>query len=457
MTTFTIDLSPILQQSGVAHPVLTDAQFEQLCAANPEIKFERTPTGELVIMSPTGGETGKNNVEIAADFVIWNRRTKLGVVFDSSTCFRLPQGGDRSPDVAWVEQSRWDALTLEQQRRFPPLCPDFVLELLSPSDNLSTIQAKMQEYLNNGLRLGWLLNPQDQQVEIYRPEQAVEILQAPETLSGEPILPGFIVGSDRLRGVHGVKQFSRGRTVRESLPPDLAELRMHHIQQALTTGELQVYEQRITIDGQPQEEEVRILVMGDDEVLIMVRDITDRKRAEEALRIAEENYRSIFENALEGIFQSSPGGQFINANPALAKIYGYNSPAEMMASITNIGEQLYVDPEKRAEFRELLEKQDAVKDFQYRCYCKDGSIIWIQIDARAVKDSDDKVLYYEGIVQDITERKRREDELRRQLEELKIEIDQKKREKEVATLTGSSYFQEVQQEIAEVNLDEFWS
>ncbi|MBF2048384.1 MAG: PAS domain S-box protein [Elainella sp. C42_A2020_010] len=266
-----------------------------------------------------------------------------------------------------------------------------------------------------------------------------------------------IVGSDRLRGVHGVKQFSRGRTVRESLPPDLAELRMHHIRQALTTGELQVYEQRITIDAQPQDEEVRILVMGDDEVLIMVRDITDRKRAEEALRIAEENYRSIFENALEGIFQSSPGGQFINANSALAKIYGYDSPAEMMASITNIGEQLYVDPEKRAEFRKLLEQQDAVKDFQYRCYCKDGSIIWIQIDARAVKDNDGRVLYYEGIVQDITERKRREDELRRQLEELKIEIDQKKREKEVATLTESSYFQEVQQEMAEVNLDEFWS
>ncbi|XPM54834.2 MAG: PAS domain-containing protein [Leptolyngbya sp. IPPAS B-1204] len=232
---------------------------------------------------------------------------------------------------------------------------------------------------------------------------------------------------------------------------------MHHIRQALTTGELQVYEQRITIDAQPQDEEVRILVMGDDEVLIMVRDITDRKRAEEALRIAEENYRSIFENALEGIFQSSPGGQFINANSALAKIYGYDSPAEMMASITNIGEQLYVDPEKRAEFRKLLEQQDAVKDFQYRCYCKDGSIIWIQIDARAVKDNDGRVLYYEGIVQDITERKRREDELRRQLEELKIEIDQKKREKEVATLTESSYFQEVQQEMAEVNLDEFWS
>jgi PAS domain S-box-containing protein len=266
-----------------------------------------------------------------------------------------------------------------------------------------------------------------------------------------------IVGNDRLRGVYGVKRFSAGNTVQESLPPDLAAQRMHYIHQALTTGKLQVYEHRITIDGQAQDEEVRILVLGDDEVLIMVRDITDRKQAEESLRIAEENYRSIFENALEGIFQSSPEGWFIRANPALARMYGYDSPAEMMKSITNIGEQLYVDPEKRSEFRHLLEKQDAVKGFEYRCYCKDGSIIWIQIDARAVRDSSGNLLYYEGIVQDITERKRREDELRRQLEELKIEIDQKKREKEVAMLTESTYFQEVQQEIAEVNLDEFWS
>lgn len=266
-----------------------------------------------------------------------------------------------------------------------------------------------------------------------------------------------IVGSDRLRGVHGVRQFNPGNTVQESLPPDLAELRMHHIQKALATGELQVYEQRITINGQAQDEEVRILVLGDDEVLIMVRDITDRKQAEEALRIAEENYRSIFENALEGIFQSTPDGRFINVNPALAKIYGYDSPGEMLESITDIGKQLYVDPEKRDEFRVLLATQDMAIDFEYRCYCKDGRIIWTQIDARAVKDNRGQVLYYEGIVQDITDRKHREDELRRQLEELRIEIDQTKREKEVTMLTESTYFQEVQQEVADINLDEFWS
>jgi len=181
------------------------------------------------------------------------------------------------------------------------------------------------------------------------------------------------------------------------------------------------------------------------------------KNSFDALRIAEGNYRSIFENALEGIFQSSPEGRFISVNPALAKIYGYDSPEEMLKSITNIGEQLYVDPEKRAEFRSLFVTRDTVKDFEYRCYCKDGSIIWTQIDARAVRDNDGNVLYYEGMVQDITERKEREDELRKQLEELKIEIDHTKREEEVANLTASTYFQEVQQEMAEVNLDEFWS
>ena len=125
MTAFTIDLSPITH--------LDHTQFEQLCAANPEIKLELTPTGALVIMSPTGGETGMNNATLIARFVIWNEQTNLGVVFDSSTCFKLPNGGERSPDVAWVEKSRWNALTPEQQRKFPPLCPDFALELVSPA------------------------------------------------------------------------------------------------------------------------------------------------------------------------------------------------------------------------------------------------------------------------------------------------------------------------------------
>jgi Uma2 family endonuclease len=185
MTAFTIDLSSIT--------TLTEDQFDRLCAANPEIKFERTPSGELVIMSPTGGETGRENAKLISRFVVWNEQSDLGEVFDSSTCFRLPGGGDRSPDIAWVEKSRWEALTPEQQRKFPPLCPDFVVELLSPSDNLHTTPLKMQEYLRSGLRLGWLINPQDQQVEIYRPGQPVGILQTPATLSGESVLPGLTI------------------------------------------------------------------------------------------------------------------------------------------------------------------------------------------------------------------------------------------------------------------------
>ncbi|NET09978.1 MAG: Uma2 family endonuclease [Merismopedia sp. SIO2A8] len=183
MTSYTIDLSSIL--------TLNTDQFEQLCQANPDVKFERASTGELIIMSPTGGETGMNNATLIARFVVWNEQHNLGKVFDSSTCFRLPNGGERSPDIAWVKQSRWDALTPEQKQKFPPICPDFVLELRSPSDRLKSIQTKMQEYLDSGAKLGWLLNPKDKQTEIYRPGQTVEILQAPATLSGELVLPHF--------------------------------------------------------------------------------------------------------------------------------------------------------------------------------------------------------------------------------------------------------------------------
>jgi Uma2 family endonuclease len=183
MTTTIIKLEPAI--------ALSEDQFYHLCTQNPALKFERNPHGELIIMPPTGGETGKNNATLIARFVIWNETYNLGVVFDSSTCFRLPQGGDRSPDIAWLRQERWDALTSEEKRKFPPLCPDFILELLSPSDNLATIQGKMREYLNSGAQLGWLINPETQQVEIYRPEQPVEILLAPSELSGEPVLPRF--------------------------------------------------------------------------------------------------------------------------------------------------------------------------------------------------------------------------------------------------------------------------
>jgi Uma2 family endonuclease len=185
MTAIAIKLNSIIQ--------LTDNQFYQLCRENPEIKFERNAAGELLIMSPTGGETGNINSEISADFVIWNRQTQLGICFDSSTCFKLPNGANRSPDVAWIRKERWDALTPEQKEKFPPIAPDFVLELMSPSDTLRETQEKMQEYIDNGVQLGWLINPKMRQVEIYRLGQPIEILTSPQELLGENVLPEFIL------------------------------------------------------------------------------------------------------------------------------------------------------------------------------------------------------------------------------------------------------------------------
>ncbi|ACK67413.1 putative PAS/PAC sensor protein [Rippkaea orientalis PCC 8801] len=181
------------------------------------------------------------------------------------------------------------------------------------------------------------------------------------------------------------------------------------------------------------------------------------ERKNQELRLAEENYRSIFENALEGIFQSSPEGRYLKVNSAMARIYGYESPQEMLETITDISTQIYVNPTDQAQFQDQMENNDQAQNLEYQVYRKDGEIIWIQEDTRAVRNSNGELLYYEGMIEDITERKRRENELRRQLEELKIEIDQKKRQKEVAMLTESSYFQEVQEEIEKVDLDEFWS
>ena len=176
---------------------LTDEQFYQLCIKNPEIQVERTPEGDLILMSPVGGDSGNQEIELGADLVIWNRQSKLGKVFSSSTIFRLPNGGDRSPDAAWVELSRWEALTPEQRRKFPPIAPDFVIELRSSTDSLKTLQAKMQEYLDSGVRLGWLFNPKDQQIEIYRLGKPKETYALPANLSGEDVLPGFTLSIDK--------------------------------------------------------------------------------------------------------------------------------------------------------------------------------------------------------------------------------------------------------------------
>ncbi len=170
---------------------LSDEQFFQLCQDNRDLRLERNPKGDLIIMPPTGGETSNSNAGITAQLWLWNNLHKLGVVFDSSGGFKLPNGADRSPDAAWIPLDKWQALTPQQKERFLPLSPDFVIELMSPSDSLETARKKMQEYLDNGTRLGWLINRKTREVEIYRQGQAVEIFTNPESLSGENMLPEF--------------------------------------------------------------------------------------------------------------------------------------------------------------------------------------------------------------------------------------------------------------------------
>ena len=180
---------------------LTDEQFWQLCQNNRDLRFERSASGDLIIMPPTGSETGNRNIKLSTQLEIWSSQTDLGLAFDSSTGFKLPNGAVReawatpirSPDAAWVRKERWDALTTEEKEKFAPLCPDFVVELRSKTDSLSKLQAKMQEYIDNGAKLGWLLDRVNQRVEIYRPDRAVEVLSSPQSLSGENVLPGFVL------------------------------------------------------------------------------------------------------------------------------------------------------------------------------------------------------------------------------------------------------------------------
>ena len=168
-------------------------QFQQLAFANRDLRLERTATGELIVMPPTGSDTGYRNLDIEGQLWLWNRQTKLGVVFDSSTGFHLPNGADRSPDASWVKLERWQALTLEEREGFAPICPDFVVELRSPSDSMETLRAKMREYMENQARLGWLIDRKNRKVEIYRQGQNIEVLDNPTTLSGEDVLPGFVL------------------------------------------------------------------------------------------------------------------------------------------------------------------------------------------------------------------------------------------------------------------------
>jgi len=172
---------------------MSDQQFFELCHLNRDLRIERTCQGDLVIMPPTGSETGRVNFRLTQLFGNWMDADGTGVGFDSSTGFTLPNGAKRSPDVAWVKRARWEALTRQQQQEFAPLCPDFVLELRSPSDALAYVQAKMREYLDNGAQLGWLIDLIEKKVYIYRPQAPVECLDNPQTVSGDPMLPRFVL------------------------------------------------------------------------------------------------------------------------------------------------------------------------------------------------------------------------------------------------------------------------
>ena len=183
--TVTLNLHPVLE--------LTDDQFYELCLANRDLRLERTATGEIIIMPPAGGETGHRNIEISFQLEAWSSQNNLGLAFDSSTGFKLPNGAERAPDASWIKCDRWNSLNTEQKRKFPPLCPDFVIELRSETDSIKTLQLKMLEYIDNGAKLGWLIDPKTQNVEIYRLGKPVEIVQNPAVLSGEDILPGFVL------------------------------------------------------------------------------------------------------------------------------------------------------------------------------------------------------------------------------------------------------------------------
>ncbi|HCF29178.1 MAG TPA: Uma2 family endonuclease [Cyanobacteria bacterium UBA11049] len=184
MTALILNLHPAIE--------LTDEQFFQLCQNNRDLRLERTAEGELIIMPPTGWKSGNRNGRLTQRLFNWTDADGTGLAFDSSTGFKLPNGANRSPDASWVGKERLEALNPDPTR-FLPMAPDFVVELRSATDNLKTVQQKMQEYLENGVRLGWLIDPQNQQVEIYRQGRDVEVLQSPSSLSGEDVLPGFVL------------------------------------------------------------------------------------------------------------------------------------------------------------------------------------------------------------------------------------------------------------------------
>lgn len=188
---FALDLRPVMD--------LNDDQFYDLCRANHELRFERTAEGEILIMAPTGGETGRRNARLTYTLMQWSDRDGTGIVFDSSTALKLPDGSTKSPDASWIKRERWDKLTGAQKQKFSPICPDFVIELRSATDSVAELQEKMREYIANGAQLGWLIDPQERRAYVYRPNAEVETLDNAETLAGEPVLAGFVLDLKEIR------------------------------------------------------------------------------------------------------------------------------------------------------------------------------------------------------------------------------------------------------------------
>jgi Uma2 family endonuclease len=170
---------------------LNEEEFEQFCCENKDMRIELTKEGDLMVMPPTGGETGIRNFSLITQFGIWVEKDGTGYGFDSSTLFTLPNGAKRSPDLSWIKKERWEALTKKERKKFSPICPDFVVELRSETDSLKTLQENIEEYIENGAQLGWLIDPIKKKVYVYRPNVDVEILDNPQTVSGEPLLKGF--------------------------------------------------------------------------------------------------------------------------------------------------------------------------------------------------------------------------------------------------------------------------
>ncbi|MGK7941240.1 MAG: Uma2 family endonuclease [Crocosphaera sp.] len=196
-TTLSTENTPLVLQISPAI-AMTDEQFFALCQLNRDYRLERNAKGELIIMPPTGSQTGNRNFKLIQQFANWTDKDGTGIGFDSSTGFKLPNGADRSADAAWMTLEKWNSLTEEQKIRFAPVCPYFVVEIRSSSDQLQSLQDKLQEYMDNGVKLGWLIDRKNQRVYIYRPQTEVECLENPMTVSGDPILPGFQLHTDTI-------------------------------------------------------------------------------------------------------------------------------------------------------------------------------------------------------------------------------------------------------------------